>query len=153
MTDELEETKRLLELEYHKAWDKVGSLEEARHRIKGWAITATAGILALGANARRPPIILLGLLVALPMAFVESNYLVRQQAFLDRSEELEGIMEAIRRNGLCPEAQAYVFGLGATLGRRSSGRRFRLLFSRRSSAGFLYVILVVATIAVAASFW
>jgi hypothetical protein len=149
VNDDLEETRRLLELEYHKAWDKIASLEDARYKIKGWAITATAGILALGVNAHRTAIVLLGLLVALPMAFVEANYLARQQSFLDRSGELEIVMEAIRRKGPGPETQAYVFGLAATINRRLSAWRMTLMFSRRSNAGYLYIVLLIVTVAVA----
>lgn len=147
--DELAETNRLLELEYHKVWDKIGSLEEGRHRIKGWAITATAAVLALGVNARRPALILLGLLVAVPMGVVESDYLVRQQAFLDRNAELERHLESIRRHGLDAAARAYVFGLGPTVDQRPAGLRWRIMFSRRSNAGYLYLILVVVTVSAA----
>jgi hypothetical protein len=149
MCDVSEETRRLLELEYLQVRGKIDRLDQARFTLKGWAITITGALMALGVQAGRASVVLLSLLVAVPMALVEADYLARQQSLTDRSDHIEGVMESMRRHGYGPEARAYVFGTRAVSLRGASLRRMPEMFGGRSRAGNLYAVIVVAVIVVA----
>jgi hypothetical protein len=149
MCDEAQETRRLLELEYQQVRAKIDRLDQARFTLKGWAITLTGALVALGVQAGNRWVVLLSLLVAVPMALVEADYLARQGSLTERSDHIEDVMESIRRDGYGPKARAYIFGMRAVSLRGASMRRLPEMFGGRSRAGALYLLIIVAAVTVA----
>src|SRR4051794_27530697 len=111
MSDPLAETKWLLELEYTQIRTRADAMETMRFRIKEWGISLSGILLGLGISTGTRAVVLLCVPMALLLAQVEADYLVRQRWLTARSDQLEAVMEAVRRHGYGPEAQSYVFGL------------------------------------------
>jgi hypothetical protein len=146
MPDEMEYTKRLLEIEYAQVRSRLDAVEDIRFKLKGWAVTLSSAFLALGFNKGQRWAMLLSLLVASILFLVEADYLARHDALLRRSDELEEVMERVRRDGQCEQVDSYVFGLRTTPLLGVSARRFPHMFGRRSRAGYAYVFIVIATV-------
>lgn len=137
---------KLLEIDYAQVRARIDAIDDIRFKIKGWAITVSSALLALGFNKRQGWIMLLSLLVATANCLVEADYLLRQDALLARSDELEEVMENIRRYGRNAEVDAYIFGLREVSLRGASWRRLPRMFGGRSRAGITYVLIAIASV-------
>jgi hypothetical protein len=151
VSDQLAETRRLLEFEYHHVRTRLDQLENLRFRVKEWAISISGILIALGINAGQQSVVLLCIPVALVLAMVEADYLARLQALDARSNELEGTIEAIRRDPSSIEAEAYVFGMRAVPPARQTVKGFAEMFGGQSRAGFAYVLIVIGALVAAAT--
>jgi hypothetical protein len=146
MSDQIAETRRLLELEYGQVRAKLDALEVNRFHVKEWSISLSSVLIALGINAGKRAVVLLCLPVAIVFALVEADYLVREQSLTARSDELEAVMESVRRNGYSAEAQTYVFGIRAVSRRGYSLKQPPPMFGTNSKAGFAYVLIILAAV-------
>jgi hypothetical protein len=149
MSDQVAEIRRLLELEYHQVRARIDALENIRFRLKEWAISIPGVLIGLGIGSGKRAIVLLCLPVAVLLAAVESDYLVRLQAFTARSDEIEAVMESVRRNGYSTDAEAYVFGVRAVSRLGYSLTKPPPIFGRQSRAGLAYVVIVVGAVVAA----
>jgi len=145
-TDGTEYVRTLLEIEYAQVRSRMDTTDDIRFKIKGWAITLSSALLALGFNKGEGWIMVLSLLVAITMCLVEADYLVRQNALSARSDQLEEVMEHIRRYGQDAEVDAYVFGLREIRREGVSWRRFPNMFGSRSRAGLTYVLIAITSV-------
>jgi hypothetical protein len=142
MTEAPDYVTKLLEIEYAQVRSRIDAIDDIRFKVKGWAITLSSALLALGFNRGQAWIMGLSVLVAVAMCLIEADYLVRQDALLSRSDRLEEVMEHLRRHG---EADAYVFGLRAVSQQGASWRRFPRMFGGRSRAGLTYALIAAAS--------
>jgi hypothetical protein len=146
MSEELDYTKHLLEIDYAQVRSKLDAIDDIRFKLKGWAVTLSSAFLALGFNKNQRWVMLLSLLVASLLFLIEADYLLRRESLLRRSDRLEELMESIRRNEQDAEMESYSFGLRAISSRGVSGWRFPQMFGSRSRAGFTYVFIALATV-------
>jgi hypothetical protein len=146
MPDELEYTKKLLEIEYAQVRSRIDAVDDTRFKLKGWAIGLSTGLLALGFNRGQRWIMLLSLPVAVLLCLIEADYLLRQDALRRRSDDLEEVMEALRRHGPHERVDSYVFGVRTISPAGYSGHGFPRMFGSRSRAGWAYVTIVVITV-------
>ncbi|GGJ94209.1 hypothetical protein GCM10010123_25080 [Pilimelia anulata] len=137
---------KLLEIEYAQVRTRIDAIDDIRFKVKGWAITLSSALLALGVNKNQGWIMGLSLLVAAGMCLIEADYLIRQDALLARSDQLEDMMEHIRRRGVDVEVDEYVFGLRAVSLKGVSWRHFPRMFGSRSRAGSTYVLIAIASV-------
>jgi hypothetical protein len=145
MPDDLEYTKKLLEIEYTQIRDRIEAIEDTRFKLKGRAVTLSSALLALGLNKGQRWVMLLSLLVACSLFLVEADYLLRRDALTRRGNEVEEVMESVRRHGQCAAVESYVFGMRAASTQGVSGMRFPGMFGRQSRAGLVYVLIAVTT--------
>jgi hypothetical protein len=146
MLEDTEYTKRLLELEYAQVRSRIDTIDDVRFKLKGWAVTLSSALLALGLNKGQRWVMLLSLLIAASLFLVEADYLLRRDALTKRSNELEEVMECVRRYGQREAVDAYVFGLRMTPTKGVTERRLPQMFGSQTRAGFAYVLIVVATV-------
>ena len=108
--------KHLLELEYEHSVRAIDKFDEYRARLKGWMITAAAGVAAVGFSVRSPEIFWAGGLMIFFFALSELYYIDIQEDAITRSRELEKLIDRLLRSGMKPEHDAYEFGLGKVFG-------------------------------------
>jgi hypothetical protein len=108
--------KHLLELEYEHSVRAIDKFDEYRARLKGWMITASAGVAAVGFSVRSPEIFWAGGLMIFFFALSELYYIDIQEDASRRSRELEKLIDQLLRTGIKPEHHAYEFGLGKVFG-------------------------------------
>ena len=121
MDDRGANTQRLLELEYERLQASIDKFDDQRFHVKGWAITVAGALLALGFNAREPLVILAGGFVSLFFAYMEIPYMTMQERVINRSNELEELLDATQCGPLEDLQPPYVFGIGKCLHPSLSG--------------------------------
>jgi hypothetical protein len=103
-------------------------------------------LLALGFGRSHRWITLLSLPVAVLLGLIEADYLLRQDALRMRSDDLEEVMESLRRQAPHDRVDAYVFGLRAVSRLGYSGHGFPRMFGSRSRAGWAYATIMLVTV-------
>jgi hypothetical protein len=146
--------KHLLELDYEHARSAVDKFDDYRARLKGWMITASAGVAAVAFSARTSSVFWAGALMVVLFGLSELLYIDIQEDAISRSRELEGLLDSLSRGATGPEHEAYSFGLGEVFG----GGRLLKLKSVRSWIGYrtfnpmlygslLFIMLAAALVA------
>jgi hypothetical protein len=108
--------KHLLELEYEHSQRAIDKFDEYRARLKGWMITAAAGVATVGFTVRSPEIFWAGGLMILFFGLSEMYYIDIQEDAIARNRELEKLLDRLLKSGVKPEHEAYEFGLGKVFG-------------------------------------
>jgi hypothetical protein len=108
--------KHLLELEYEHSVRAIDKFDEYRARMKGWMITAAAGVATVGFSVRSPEVFWAGGLMIFFFALSELYYIDIQEDAITRSRELEKLIDHLLRSGINPEHNVYEFGLGKVFG-------------------------------------
>jgi non-ribosomal peptide synthetase component E (peptide arylation enzyme) len=120
------ETFRLLELEYARLQESIDKFDDNRFKIKGWSITIAGALVALGVNTNEEvQLFIVAALLVLFFAFMESLYMSMQAQVIDRSNEIEELLELARREGIVAAHDSYIFGIGKVFKRRHTFRRLR----------------------------
>lgn len=149
--------KHLLEVEYEHSQQAIDKFDEYRARLKGWMITAAAGVATVGFSAHSPEIFWVGGLMIVFFGLSEMYYIDIQEDAMARNRELARLLDLLLKFGLKPEHEAYEFGLGKFFG---GGRMLRLKYVKswvlyRTFNPFLYgglfSLMVIAAIAVTVS--
>lgn len=149
--------KHLLEIEYEHSQRAIDKFDEYRARLKGWMITAAAGIATVGFTVRNPAIFWAGALMILFFGLSEMYYIDIQEDAITRNRELERLLDRLLKSGVKPEHEAYEFGLGKIFG---GGRMLKLKNVRswvlyRTFNPFFYgallCLMIVAAITVTAA--
>jgi hypothetical protein len=143
MGSSTEEVKRLLLIEYEQVRSKVAIFDGMRFQVKAWAVTSGSAILFLALNAKKPSLGVLGVAAVLMFAYIELVYMARQEVLFRRSDELESIMEALRRDPDCMAGERYVFGIRCAFPGESLWRMFPGLIRRHNQATVLYLGLIM----------
>jgi hypothetical protein len=143
--------KHLLELEYEHSQRAIDKFDEYRARLKGWMITSTAGVAAVGFSVHSPAIFWAGGLMVLFFGLSELYYIDIQEDAIARNRELEVLLDQLLKSGISSDHEAYKFGLGKVFG---GGRMPRLNNIKswvlyRTFNPFLYGGLLVLMIAAA----
>jgi|ERR1700733_1641891 len=148
--------KHLLEIEYEHSQRAIDKFDEYRARLKGWMITAAAGVATVGFTVRNPAIFWAGALMILFFGLSEMYYIDIQEDAITRNRELERLLEGLLKSGVGPGHEAYEFGLGKIFG---GGRMLNLKDVRswvlyRTFNPFLYgallCLMIVAAVTVTA---
>lgn len=143
MQGEIEEARRLMELEYETARTSIGNFDDQRFRIKGWAITVAGALLALAVSSdHRLGVVASG--AALFFAYLDVMYMSIQQRVIDRSNDLERYLEAARRGNLT-FVDSYVFGIGDVFFLKGQWRRLPKMLRDRPQVVAFYMGLALAT--------
>lgn len=151
MSEDLNEVKRLLALEYEQVRKKINIFDDMRFKVKGWCITVAGGLLFLGVNSHHPSICFVALGAAWVFGYIELIYVSREHILFDRSDYLEAVMESIRRNGYTSEADAYVFGIRCAFPQPTPRRLNLALLWHHPQTGLLYGALTAGILALAIS--
>jgi hypothetical protein len=146
VSEDLEYTKKLLEIEYAQVRTRINAVEDIRFKLKGWAITLSTALLALGFSRGQRWIMVLSLPVAVLLFLIEADYLLRQEALRKRSDDLEDMMESLRRSGPPDRVDSYSFGMRAIPLGGYSGHGFPRMFGSRSRAGWAYITMVIVAV-------
>jgi hypothetical protein len=104
--------KHLLELEYEHSQQAIDKFDEYRARLKGWMITAAAGVATVGFSAHSPEIFWSGGLMIVFFGLSEMYYIDVQEDAMARNRELARLLDLLLKFGVRPEHEAYEFGLG-----------------------------------------
>jgi len=145
--------RHLLEVEYEHSQQAI----EYRARLKGWMITAAAGVATVGFSAHSPEIFWSGGLMIVFFGLSEMYYIDIQEDAMARNRELARLLGLFLKSGLGPEHEAYEFGLGKFFG---GGRMLKLKNIKswvlyRTFNPFLYGgllgLMIIAAIAVTVS--
>jgi hypothetical protein len=123
MARDVDYLKHLLELEYEHSRSAIDKFDDYRARLKGWMITASAGIAAVAFSARTSSIFWAGALMVVLFGLSELLYIDIQEDAIARGRELEGLMDSLSRDAIGTEHEAYRFGLGKVFG---GGRLLKL---------------------------
>jgi len=115
--------KHLLELEYEHSQRAIDKFDEYRARLKGWMITAAAGIAAVAFSAHNSSIFWAGALMIIFFGLSEMYYIDIQEDAIARNRELERLLDALLKSGVNQDHEAYQFGLGKVFG---GGRMLKL---------------------------
>lgn len=140
---EREEVRHLMELEYASARASIANFDEQRFRIKGWTITVTGALLAIAVNSDHR-LGWIAFAATFFFAYLDIVYMMIQQRVIDRSNDIESHMEAIRR-GSTNTIDAYVFGLGRVFFVKGQWRHLPKMVSSRPQIVAFYVGLAIAT--------
>jgi hypothetical protein len=119
---DLEEARRLMQLEYETAIESIAKFDDQRGWIKGWTITLAGALLALAVNSHTWSLGVIAAAAVVFFAYIDIAYMVVEQKLIDRSHELENYLEAARRRHFAV-ADSYIFGIGAAHGRKYSWRK------------------------------
>lgn len=115
--------KHLLELEYEHSRMAIDKFDEYRARLKGWMITAAAGVATVGFSVHNPAVFWAGALMIIAFGLSEMYYIDIQEEAVARNRELENLIDQLLKSGPGPEHAAYKFGLGKIFG---GGRMLKL---------------------------
>ncbi|GII25412.1 hypothetical protein [Planosporangium mesophilum] len=116
----------LTDFEYlQKSIDK---FDAQRFAIKNWAVTSSGAILAVAYGSRRPIVGIGGVLIVLFFGFLEIIYLEMQVSVIERSNQLEGLINRARAEKNSPPE--YVFGIGQAFAKSFSFHRVPKLIFR-----------------------
>ncbi|GIJ46581.1 hypothetical protein Val02_34670 [Virgisporangium aliadipatigenens] len=137
----------LLRLEYERLQSSNDKYDDQRFKIKGWAITVAGALFALGANTKAPALPLAGAFLVLLFAYLEVMFMRLQTVIVARSNEVESLLESLRRNGPGPEHDAYVFGIGKVFMIPFSVRMIPKLVRNRQHISVFYAWLTAAMFA------
>lgn len=149
--------RHLLELEYEHSQVAIDKFDEYRARLKGWMITAAAGVATVGFSVHRSAIFWAGGLMIAFFALSEMYYIDIQEDVTMRNRELARLLDRLLKSGLTPEHEAYEFGLGKIFG---GGRMLKLKDVRswilyRTFNPFLYgglfTLMIIPAIAIVIS--
>ena len=99
-------------MEYDRLQASIDKYDDQRAKIKGWAITVAGALFAFGVNLGQPALVAAGALLVLFFGYLEAMTMGIQVAVIDRSNEVERLLELARREGFGAEHDAYVFGIG-----------------------------------------
>jgi hypothetical protein len=124
--------KHLLELEYEHSRLAIDKFDDYRARLKGWMITASAGIAAVAYSAHTTSIFWAGGVMVVLFELSELLYIDIQEEAIARNRELVALLDSLSRDLIGPEHEAYRFGLGKVFG----GGRLLRLASIRSWIGY-----------------
>jgi hypothetical protein len=102
----------LLELEYNKLRNSIDKFDDHRLKIKGWTVTASGALLALGAHLKEPMVIAAGIIAVIFFAYLEIIYMEMEACCIDRGNHIEELLELARRIGPGVDLDGYVFGIG-----------------------------------------
>lgn len=138
------ETSRLLELEYERLQASIDKFDELRFKIKGWSITAAGVLAALAINTRQISLLLVAALLTFFFAFMEAIYMDLQVCAIGRSNEVEGLLELARREGIGLAHESYVFGIGKVFEGVFQWRTIPTLLRHRQHITIFYFGIVLA---------
>jgi hypothetical protein len=146
--------KHLLEVEYEHSQQAIDKFDEYRARLKGWMITAAAGVATFGFSAHSAAIFWTGGLMIGFFGLSEMYFIDIQGDAEARNQELAKLLDQLLKSGLGPEHETYEFGLGKVFG---GGRMLKLSDIRswvlyRTFNPFLYGGLLVLMITTAIAF-
>lgn len=91
--------KHLLEIEYEHSQRAIDKFDEYRARLKGWMITASAGVATVGFTVRNPAIFWAGALMILFFGLSEMYYIDIQEDAITRNRELERLLDRLLKSG------------------------------------------------------
>jgi uncharacterized membrane protein len=113
---DLQEARRLMQLEYETAIKGIADFDDQRGRIKQWAITVAGALLALAVSADSWSLGVIATATIIFFAYMDIMYMAAQMKIIKRSHELESFMEKARRGDFAA-ADSYIFGVGEAHGR------------------------------------
>jgi hypothetical protein len=116
MARDVEYLKHLLELEYEHSRSAIDKFDNYRATLKGWLITASAGIAAVAFSAHNSSVFWAGGLMVALFGSAELLYIDIQEDAISRNRELENLLDSLSRGAIGPEHEAYRFGLGKVFG-------------------------------------
>jgi hypothetical protein len=134
-------------MEYDRLQASIDKYDDQRFKIKGWAITAAGALFAFGVNMTQPALVAVGALLVLFFGYLEVMTMGVQAAVIARSNEVEGLLESARRDGVGPEHDAYVFGIGKVFVVPFLVRSVPRLIRHRKHITSFYAGLTVAMVA------
>jgi hypothetical protein len=94
---DLEEARRLMQLEYETAQGSIASFDGHRFRIKEWAVTVAGALLALAVDSHSWSLGVIATTTVLFFAYIEIISMEIQHRVINQSNHLEKCMEAARR--------------------------------------------------------
>lgn len=136
----------LLEMEYNRLQQSVDKFDGQRFQVKNWTITTSGAVLALGASADSPQIVLAGILPVCFFAFLEIIYTDMQSKVIRRSNTVERLIEAIARDRASELPLDYRFGMGQIFEDSFKLRRLPDLVARRPHIPMFYAGLMAAMV-------
>lgn len=149
--------KHLLEIEYEHSQQAIDKFDDYRGRLKGWMITAAAGVATVGFSTHNSAVFWSGGLMIVFFGLSEMYYIDIQEDAIARNCELARLLDQILKFGVKPEHEAYEFGLGKFFG---GGRMLKMKNVKswvlyRTFNPFLYGgllgLMIIAAIAVTVS--
>jgi hypothetical protein len=78
----------LLDRQLGRYQEIVGRLATAAAQVKTWCVTDVAGLVAIAVGQQRPGLVLVGLVVLIPFAYLDAYYLAMERSFRRSSQEL-----------------------------------------------------------------
>jgi hypothetical protein len=78
----------LLDRQLGRYQDLVGRLASASAQVKTWCVTVVAGLVAVAVGQHRSALVLLGLVVLIPFAYLDAYYLALERGFRRSSRDL-----------------------------------------------------------------
>ena len=140
---------RLLELEFEYLQKANDKYDNSRFTIKNWAVTVTAGILALSVNAKNFGVALVGFVIVPLFAYLEVLYMYIGDNVVKRCNEIEHLLQyAMRTDGVLLE-EGYKFGISQAFIGKFEAKRVLLTIRHRPHIYVLYMGLLAATAIVA----
>jgi hypothetical protein len=149
--------KHLLEVEYEHSQQAIDKFDDYRARLKGWMITATAGVATVGFSTHIPAVFWAGALMIAFFGLSELYYIDIQEDAISRNRELAKLLDLLLRSGLKPDHESYEFGLGKVFrgGRMMKIDDVKSWVLYRTFNPFLYVgllaLMIIAAVAVTVS--
>jgi hypothetical protein len=141
---DLEEARRLMQLEYETAIESIANFDDQRARIKGWTIAGAGALLALAVNSHNWSPGMIAAAAVLFFAYIDIAYMAAQQKIIDRSHELEAYTEAGRRGDFA-KVNEYIFGIGEAHDRKYSLQEVLGILGGRPQIVVFYVGLALGT--------
>ena len=116
---DLEEARRLMQLEYETAQGSIANFDGHRFRIKEWAVTVAGALLALAVDSHSWSLGVIATTAVLFFAYIEIIYMEIQHRVINRSNHLEKCKEAARRGDVPTHtpSELEVFSLTNILGK------------------------------------
>jgi hypothetical protein len=138
-----EEARRLMQLEYSTAQASIANVDGQRFRIKEWAVTVAGALLALAVNSHSWSLGVIATTAVLFFAYIDIMYMEIQQRVINRSNDLEKCMEAVRRGDLAA-ADSYTFGIGGVFFGRHPWRELPSRLRERPQMIVFYIGLTLS---------
>lgn len=147
MGDE-DETLRLLEVEYQRLGTTIDKFDEQRFKVKGWTITVAGALVALGINTHQVALIIVAAPITLFFALIEVLHLHTHAVIIERSNEIERLIELARCEGTGAVRESYEFGIGRVIKAHTfKWRGVPALFRARSHIIYFYSGVVLSLLA------
>lgn len=140
------ETRRLMELEYEQSRDSIVNFDDKRYRIRGYAVTVAAALLALAGASHDSRLAIIAAGTTVFFAYSDIIYMGIQQRIIDRSVLLEAYIEAARREESPNGAGLYVFGIAGVYFDKYAWHRLPGMLRNRPQLVTFYLALLFATI-------